>query len=400
MAYGFSRCQDWDSTPRPHDHSAHVPLQPAIVKLDFSESALQMTEASVELLPPLSSKTAEQPSDAATPCYIVQMPADEDVRSCSPNPTPLPLPKMEGLLSQCPTGDDPFHSSDIADTAEMSAASNKRSKSSLDSISIDGPARKRVKISDGASQNVGQSNATEFHEEKKPKAAFKKRRKDPATSDAFNSTSASKRKRSSKYLVEESDSESSTPSSSSSSRASSMAPPRLTFSDGANRDRNGIAEADAEICGMIIEGMATSRASSLPIPQICRIVLQSRPSMKAERDEKEWHDVFDRVLRSGVTGRGSGVFGKVDSSYKVRQISPNRLPFLVIADLFFSQDENNPAAEARWFYVPEMDCDQERAALIRSMMPRPGKRSVTKKYKQYYYQPLDKISRWDPEDDL
>jgi len=56
--------------------------------------------------------------------------------------------------------------------------------------------------------------------------------------------------------------------------------------------------------------------------------------------------------------------------------------------------------EARWFYVPENDCDQERATLIKSMMLRPGKRNVTKKYKQYYFQPLDKISRWDPEDDL
>jgi len=56
--------------------------------------------------------------------------------------------------------------------------------------------------------------------------------------------------------------------------------------------------------------------------------------------------------------------------------------------------------EAQWFYVPERDEDQERAALIRSMMPRPGKRSETKKYKQYYYRPLGKISRWDPEDEI
>ena len=50
--------------------------------------------------------------------------------------------------------------------------------------------------------------------------------------------------------------------------------------------------------------------------------------------------------------------------------------------------------------MPERDTDQERAALISSMMPRAAKRSETKKYKQYYFQPLDKISRWDPEDDL
>jgi hypothetical protein len=50
--------------------------------------------------------------------------------------------------------------------------------------------------------------------------------------------------------------------------------------------------------------------------------------------------------------------------------------------------------------VPERDQDQERAVLIRSMMPRPAKRSETKKFKQYYYRPLGKISRWDPEDEL
>jgi hypothetical protein len=64
------------------------------------------------------------------------------------------------------------------------------------------------------------------------------------------------------------------------------------------------------------------------------------------------------------------------------------------------QDESDPPLEAQWFYVPERDQDQERAQLIRSMMPRPAKRTETKKYKQYYYRPLEKISRWDPEDEL
>ena len=65
-----------------------------------------------------------------------------------------------------------------------------------------------------------------------------------------------------------------------------------------------------------------------------------------------------------------------------------------------SQDDSDLALEAKWFYVPERDLDQERAMLISNMMPRAAKRTETKKYKQYYYQPLDKISRWDPEDDL
>lgn len=113
-------------------------------------------------------------------------------------------------------------------------------------------------------------------------------------------------------------------------------PSRHTYPDDDDipRDPNGIPLADSEICGMIIEGMATSRASSLPISQICRIVLQSQPAMK-EKSEKEWESVFGRVLRSGSRvlsgdstcrgkgigkggfGKGSGVFEKVDSSYKV-----------------------------------------------------------------------------------
>jgi len=147
-----------------------------------------------------------------------------------------------------------------------------------------------------------------------PKPAVKNRRKNPVTPAPSTS-----QKRRPKYIIDDSDSDSDS-SVSSSSQAAAVAPappPRLTFSDGIERDQNGITLEDAEICGMIIEGMATSRASSLPISQVYKIVMQSRPSMKAERDEKEWCVVFDRILRSGMAGRGSGVFGKVDSSYKV-----------------------------------------------------------------------------------
>ncbi|KAF9792923.1 hypothetical protein BJ322DRAFT_987688, partial [Thelephora terrestris] len=53
----------------------------------------------------------------------------------------------------------------------------------------------------------------------------------------------------------------------------------------------------------------------------------------------------------------------------------------------------------RYFYVPERDVDQERAALLRNMMPRAaGRRSESMKYKQYYWKPLGKWSRWDAED--
>jgi len=52
--------------------------------------------------------------------------------------------------------------------------------------------------------------------------------------------------------------------------------------------------------------------------------------------------------------------------------------------ILFSQDNANRPLEAQWFYVPELHEDQERATLIKAMMPRPAKRSETKKYNQYY----------------
>ncbi|KAF8069955.1 hypothetical protein FPV67DRAFT_1753802 [Lyophyllum atratum] len=136
---------------------------------------------------------------------------------------------------------------------------------------------------------------------------------------------------------------------------------------------------DTEICGMLIESMATSRASCLPASTLYKNVMQCHPALKEQRGEREWMEILERVLHDGEAARGSGVFGKVESSFK---------------------DETDRPLEAQWFYVPELDEDQERAALIRSMMPRPGKRSETKKYKQYYYRPLAKISRWDPEDEI
>jgi len=138
-------------------------------------------------------------------------------------------------------------------------------------------------------------------------------------------------------------------------------------------------ELHAMVRGLVIETMATSRASSLPASSIFKLVMSSQPSLKSQRPEQDWLRIFERVLRDGAADRGSGVFGKVESSGK---------------------DASGRPLEAQWFYVPERDEDQERAALIRSMMPRPGKRTETMKYKQYYWRPLEKISKWDPEDAL
>lgn len=77
------------------------------------------------------------------------------------------------------------------------------------------------------------------------------------------------------------------------------------------------AALNAEICGMLIETMALSRASSLPLSSLYKIVMQTQPSLRSQRSEQEWLTVFALVLQEGETGKGSGVFGKVESSGKV-----------------------------------------------------------------------------------
>ncbi|EMD38380.1 hypothetical protein CERSUDRAFT_36743, partial [Gelatoporia subvermispora B] len=139
----------------------------------------------------------------------------------------------------------------------------------------------------------------------------------------------------------------------------------------------------AELQGMLIETLATSRASSLPASALYSALIATRPALKELSNsqgekvaKKEWVCAIEAALEAGRIQ--SGVFGKVES---VQAAADHTL-------------------EAQWFYQPEEDQDQERATLLRSIMPRPGKRSETKKCKQYYWRPLAKISRWDPEDDL
>ena len=88
---------------------------------------------------------------------------------------------------------------------------------------------------------------------------------------------------------------------------------------------------NAEICGMLIETMALSRASSLPLSSLYKMVMQTQPSLRSQRSEQEWLIVFARVLQEGEAGHGSGVFGKVESSGKVCFLIyiPPDLPFLI-----------------------------------------------------------------------
>jgi hypothetical protein len=72
---------------------------------------------------------------------------------------------------------------------------------------------------------------------------------------------------------------------------------------------------------MLIECMATSRASSLPMSTLYKSLMQSYPSLKSRGTEGECLDILERVLENGtVANGGSGVFGKVQSSGHVRYL--------------------------------------------------------------------------------
>jgi hypothetical protein len=134
------------------------------------------------------------------------------------------------------------------------------------------------------------------------------------------------------------------------------------------------AECHTALTGMLVEALATSRATSMDSSALYLALTHTHPYLKSERPKKEFLALIASVLEAGRAR--CGMFEKVDSSGEVSR---------------------HKALESRWFYVPERDEDGERASLISAIMPR-QKRNETKKYKQYYYRPLDKISRWDPED--
>ncbi|RPD68329.1 hypothetical protein L226DRAFT_441054, partial [Lentinus tigrinus ALCF2SS1-7] len=141
----------------------------------------------------------------------------------------------------------------------------------------------------------------------------------------------------------------------------------------------------AELEGMLVETLATARASSLASSALYSAVMATRPALREmalptrKGARRAWVPAIEGVLEAGW--RRCGVFGKV-----VNQGT--------------DATDHELALEARWFYDPDRDEDGERAALVRSMMRRPGKRSETKKAKHYYWRPLPKISRWDAEDEL
>lgn len=163
-----------------------------------------------------------------------------------------------------------------------------------------------------------------------------------------------------------------------SSRASSTCPSDLdeavdTLHASSGRDANEDPDKDAkdEVCGLLIQAMALARASSMPASSLIRELLRENPHLNGRRSHDVWLDLINTVLRSHV------VFGRID-----RQ----------------GLDAADKPLEPQWYYIPEKDWDVERATLLREMMPK--KRNETKKHKQYYYRPVSKITRWDPEDDI
>ena len=56
--------------------------------------------------------------------------------------------------------------------------------------------------------------------------------------------------------------------------------------------------------------MAMSRASSLPVSSLFKLVMQDQPSLKKQRSEREWVGIFDRVLHAGRLG-GVGCLGRL-----------------------------------------------------------------------------------------
>ncbi|KAF8513136.1 hypothetical protein BU17DRAFT_53430 [Hysterangium stoloniferum] len=127
---------------------------------------------------------------------------------------------------------------------------------------------------------------------------------------------------------------------------------------------------DLPMTGFLVETLALSRASAMGAPELLRAVLKSQPQLSESRSEIEWLVLVRRILER-VT-----MFGRIERK---------------------GLDAADRPLEDQWFYIPEYDKELGRAELLTGIMPK--KRTVTKRSKQYYFEPVSKISRWDPEDD-
>jgi hypothetical protein len=127
--------------------------------------------------------------------------------------------------------------------------------------------------------------------------------------------------------------------------------------DGKNHDNDkDDEEIENQSCphpallGVLIEALALSRASSLPLSTLTR----TNPALADYP-----HAVLTSTLTWAVRSR---ILGCVRSS--------------------------GEAVPPSYFYDPAEDPDRERGDLLRCLMPRAGKRRETMKYKQYYWAPV------------
>ena len=213
--------------------------------------------------------------------------------------------------------------------ATIPVTSEKRKKDSTHDKVADGQVKKRQKteaIEDAFSSTTNHALTKSARSESIKKQG--KRRKTLEYQDKTDPTDldlapkAKKQKRmDDKAQAHKKDSSSFSDPSLSTSRPSSQSKPKSSSTVHAESRSAADDPETREIVGMLIETMATSRASSLAVSSLYKSVMQSRPSLKTQRSEKEWMAVFKRVLNIFSGGGMGGVFGKVESSGKVRRIS-------------------------------------------------------------------------------
>ncbi|EIN11476.1 hypothetical protein PUNSTDRAFT_98590 [Punctularia strigosozonata HHB-11173 SS5] len=370
-------------------HTAEEEVTPeSIMALEPSPDTVDVSPDLDLLIVPVCSPESEDVDLDLPSLPLSPLSSPPASRASSPEPLPLcqeSLPKPEDVLTESasaiPESDDAVMAVVAAATKKVDAKdeleleeetvmkSKQKSKARRRALAdaSDARPRKKKRVSVENEEDLGEGTS-----KRKPKAKPRAKSRDTEAARPRPKTKKETRKRRptprsssspSPEMVSEDD------VASSSSRASSAGPAP------SKRARPAACAEYAEYRGMLIEAFATSRASALSAAVLYKIVMSTRPALSSQKSKKEWLEYLTLVMEDGA--RTCGVFGRVDSS---------------------NTDDSDRILDARWFYCPENDEDQDRAALIKSMNPRAEKRSETKKYKQYYWRPLDKISRWDSED--
>jgi hypothetical protein len=151
--------------------------------------------------------------------------------------------------------------------------------------------------------------------------------------------------------------------------------------------------------GHLIATMATARASALAPSTLYSALQRAAPVLARSQPKRTWLREINRVLATGAT---RGVFGCVgangeavadaasDAATKPTGRGGRKSSATALA--------GGRHVERMWFYKPDGDWDRERAEVAKATMPE--RRSESRKFKRYYWKPLDKISKWDREDEL